>query len=77
MKEIIQREDMSIFTLEERESHLKLALERPEDKLRNSANILPSHRFWNDFYREGKFRAPRIIGFTINHEYCTGQRLST
>lgn len=71
-KEIIQRNDLPNYSIEQRAQHVATALKRPTDKLTYKKNWIPSGRFFEDyiFHRTWKWmRSLTSIGVSINPEY--------
>ena len=75
-KEIIQSVDSDRFSIQQKEQHLHLSLQRPKDKLSHIDKFLPTGRFIRDFLMHKTFkvlRSLKSIGFTVNPEHCKGK----
>jgi len=56
--------------------HLVRALQKPADKYSSRNNVLPSYRFYRDYYKLGKYLQPLdVIGFSINPEVVPGRSI--
>jgi LPS sulfotransferase NodH len=71
-KEIIQRSDLTKYNTEEQESFLIQALKVPTSKISDKDKILPSTRYFQDYYFHNTFKLFRkmeVLGFTLNPEH--------
>ena len=71
-KEIIQRSDTTVYTNIDQQNYLIQALNEPIGKISDKDKIIPSTRYFQDYYFHNTFKLFRkmeILGFTLNPEH--------
>jgi len=71
-KEIIQRSDVLLYNSKEQENFLIDALNKPKGKISDKDKIIPSNRYFQDYYFHNTFKLFRkmeVLGFTLNPEH--------
>lgn len=74
-KEIVQRDDLSKYSLKKRVDHVVRSTSVPTDKLSQSRSYYPSTRALEDYWlhNSGKpWRSLRAMGCSVNPEYLKG-----
>ena len=71
-KEIIQRSDTVIYDSQQQQKFLIEALNEPKGKISDQDRIIPSSRYFQDYYFHNTFKLFRkmeVLGFTLNPEH--------
>jgi len=71
-KEIIQRSDVLLYNSKEQEKFLIDALNEPKGKISDKNKMIPSNRYFQDYYFHNTFKLFRkmdVLGFTLNPEH--------